>query len=201
MTRFLLIRHGENDTVGKRIAGRAAGVSLNQAGRRQAEALVGRLESWDVAAVLSSPMERTVETATPLAGARGLPVIVRKRLNEVDYGQWTGMSFEELRAIPGWGHYNGFRSGTRIPGGELISEVQTRMVCELEQLAREHPGGTLALFSHGDPIKTALAHAMGMPLDLIPRLTIGTASVSILDYSPYGPVVQGINLSGIPALP
>jgi broad specificity phosphatase PhoE len=196
MTRFLLVRHGENDTVGKRIAGRLQGISLNALGRQQARELVERLRSCEITAILSSPMERTVETAAPLAKERGMPVVVREGLNEVDYGEWSGLSFDELRASPGWREFNAFRSGIRIPGGELISEVQTRMIGELEQLGRAYPDSTLAVFSHGDPIKTALAHAMGFPLDLITRMTISTASVSIVDVSRYGPVVQGVNLSG-----
>jgi probable phosphomutase (TIGR03848 family) len=200
MTRFLLIRHGENDTVGRSLAGRQKGVGLNSAGRQQARELVRRLQGWELAAIVSSPMERTLETAAPLAEDRGQPVVVREGINEVDYGEWTGLTLEELRERPGWKEYNAFRSGIRIPGGELISEVQTRMVDELERLGRLHPSSTLALFSHGDPIRTVLAHAMGMPLDLITRLTISTASVSILDLSRYGPTIQGINCTGPVAL-
>jgi broad specificity phosphatase PhoE len=195
MTRFLLVRHGENDTVGRSIAGRQKGIRLNRPGMEQALGLIERLKEVEITSILSSPMERTLETAEPLARERDLPVLVREGLNEVDYGEWTGLSFDELKRLPGWKEYNGFRSGVRIPGGELVSEVQTRMVAELERLAREYPDSTLALFSHGDPIRTVLAHAMGMPLDLITRLTISTASVSILDLSPYGPVVQGINFT------
>jgi broad specificity phosphatase PhoE len=195
MTRFLLVRHGENDTIGRSLAGRQKGVSLNGPGKDQALSLVERLKGLEIHAIQSSPMERTLETAAPLAADRALPVLIREGLNEVDYGEWNGLSFDELKALQGWSEYNAFRSGIRIPGGELVCEVQARMVAELEQLSREYPDSTLALFSHGDPIRTVLAHAMGMPLDLITRLTIGTASVSILDLSRYGPVVQGINLT------
>ncbi len=121
---------------------------------------------------------------------------IREGLHEVDFGDWAGMSFEELGEIPRWRQFNTFRSGTRIPGGELMVEVQARMVAEIEAMRREFPKSILALFSHGDPIKTAIAHYAGFPLDLMLRFEIGLASVSILDIRDSGPRLLCLNHTG-----
>ncbi len=181
MAVFLLIRHGSHDLIGRSITGRRAGVHLNAEGLRQAEALAERLAPLSPAALYCSPMERTRETAEPLARVAGLEVQVREGLNEVDFGHWSGLSMEELAKLPRWGVFNRFRSGTRIPGGEMMAEVQGRMVAEVEKMHADHPRGVVVVVSHGDPIKTVLAHYLGFPLDHLKRLEIALASVSALE--------------------
>lgn len=193
MTTFYLIRHAVNDLVGKTIAGRMPGVSLNREGRRQAEQLAERLAEEPIQLIFSSPLERAVETAMPLAKRLGKDVQISEALNEIDFGDWTNQTCEHLAGLPWWQRWNTFRSGTRIPGGEIMLDVQTRMVNEIQRLHTGYPEKTVALFSHGDPIRGALAYYLGAPLDLFQRIEIDPASVSILVLSENGPRVVGLN--------
>src|SRR5687767_2098663 len=110
-TTFLLIRHGLHELGGDIIAGRTPGVHLSDAGRTQADGLCARLADVSIDAIYSSPMERTIETAQPLATRRGLTVEHSPELLEIDFGDWTGKSLHELRGSPGWREWNSFRSG------------------------------------------------------------------------------------------
>ncbi len=197
MTTFLLIRHGDTEWVGKALAGRLPGVGLSVRGREQAEALVGRLSAHRIDAIFSSPLQRTMETAEPLSKDRGLPVQTRPRLIEIDFGDWTGAKLADIGGDPLWQRFNTLRSITRAPRGELMLEVQTRMVDELEQLRNEHPGGTLALFSHQDTIKAAVAHCLGMPLECFFRFGIDPSSVTVLQMHEHGPHLVTLNHTGV----
>lgn len=194
MSVFLLIRHGYNDVLGRRITGRLPGVDLNARGRAQAEALAERLADYGIDHVFSSPLERARQTAEPLAHRIGIPMQISEAINEIAFGTWEGKTLEELAAYPGWQNFNRVRSTTRPPGGELMSEVQARMVGEIEDLRHRYPKAVIALVSHGDPIKAALAHYAGLPLDFLPRLEVSPASVSVLSAEDWGPSVLGINL-------
>jgi broad specificity phosphatase PhoE len=182
VTSFLLIRHALCDPVGKSIAGRTPGIHLNEAGRGQAAALARRLSTLPVAAVWSSPLERAVETAQPLAGMLGLPILQDERLNEVNFGDWTGRTLTELEGVPGWRDFNVPRSSTRIPGGEILGEVVRRSLASLDE-ARRTPdltGRLVAVVSHGDVLRSLIAHCIGMDPDAMHRIEIAPASVSIL---------------------
>lgn len=196
MTTFLLIRHGAHALGGGIIAGRSPGVHLSDLGREQAGELADRLSHLAIAAIYSSPMERTRETAQPLADRLHLDVQIHDALNEIDFGEWMGQSIDELRKHPLWAAWNEYRSGTRIPGGESMLETQLRAVREVEYLRTEHPNQCLALFSHGDVIKSVVAYALGMPLDMFRRIEIGLASVSIVAIGDYGPWVLAVNNTG-----
>jgi probable phosphomutase (TIGR03848 family) len=195
-TYVLLIRHGENEYVTThRLAGRTPGVSLNDKGRNQAEALVRYLEGQPIDVVYSSPLDRCLETAEPLAGARGLPVRHERGVVEVDYGGWQGADLRELSKLPAWHEVQHFPSLFRFPDGETLREVQARAVGTIERLVDLHPDQIVALFSHGDIIRTTLAHYLGIPLDLFQRIAIGTASVSILAFHNRRPIVLGVNFT------
>jgi broad specificity phosphatase PhoE len=180
MTEFLLIRHGNTDAAGRQLAGRAAGVALNSQGRAQAQRLVSRLHGVGIDAIFASPLARVIETAEPLAAARNLKISELDGLNELDYGEWQGITIDALTDDPYWHRYNEHRSLCRIPGGELLVEAQLRMVRTIEQLQRTRGDERLALFGHADPIRTLLLYALGMPLDFVPRLHVAPASVSIV---------------------
>ena len=195
MTTFLLIRHATNDTVGKSIAG-WSDVSLNEEGRAQAERLAGRLAGARVAALYSSPLARARETAAPLARALGLEVQTSEALGEIRFGDWTGRTLDELDRDPRWRSFNTFRSATRVPGGELMLEAQTRFVAELERLRERHPRASVAVVSHGDLIKAAVAHYAGIHLDLFQRIEIGPASASIVEVDDHGPRILLLNDTG-----
>lgn len=181
MTRFLLIRHATNNTIGKRFAGRMEGVHLNEEGQAQAQRLAERLSSLPIHALYSSPLERAVQTAEPLAKALNLPVVTCEDFIEMNLGQWTNTTFQDLAGEPHFKLFNVFRSCTRIPGGELMLEAQLRMINGLQQLAARHRNQTVAVFSHGDPIKAAVAYYAGIHLDLFQRLEISPASVSVIE--------------------
>jgi broad specificity phosphatase PhoE len=198
MTAFLLIRHALCDPIGNAIAGRASGVHLNPAGQDQADKLAVRLEKLPIRAVYSSPLERALETAGPFARRKGLSVQVAPGLNEIDFGDWTGRTLAELDQLPGWRAFNTFRSGTRIPGGETVTEVLTRAMREIERLRFAHPSPTdiVALVSHGDVLRGVISHALGSPPDLFQRIEVSAASVSVLLVDTYGSRVLLLNSTG-----
>jgi probable phosphomutase (TIGR03848 family) len=197
MTRLLLIRHAVNDVMkAKRLAGWMPEVHINEEGRQQAEALAERLGHLPIKAVYSSPLERARDTAAPLAQALQLEVQLRDGLGEVHYGDWTGKSLEELSKLDAWKVVQIYPSGMRFPGGEAIREMQTRVISELEAIAADHPKEIVALFSHADVIKAALAHYLGVHLDLFQRIAIDPVSVSVVALSPYGPQILRVNDSG-----
>ena len=181
MTRLLLIRHATNPTVGKRLTGRMAGVHLNEEGRAQARNLASRLAHLPISAVYSSPLERAVETAEPLAQLLQLPNITCDDFLEIDFGEWSGYTFENLAQQRPFQLFNSFRSCTRIPGGETMLEAQARMVSGLQQLCVQHPQQTVAVVGHADLIKAAVAYYAGIHLDLFQRIEISPASVSIVE--------------------
>lgn len=196
MTTFLLIRHGETDWVGKALAGHLPGISLNQTGREQAESLVTRLHAHRIDAICTSPLQRTRETAEPLGRALKLPVHIKPRLIELDFGDWTGCQLTELTNDAHWQRFNTLRSITRAPNGELMLEVQTRMIDELEDLRLEYPDQTVAIFSHQDTIKAAVAHCLGMPMECFFRFQVDPASVTVLRLADWGPQLITLNQSG-----
>ncbi len=190
MTVFLLIRHGENEYVASgRLAGRLPGVHLNAAGRAQAQALADSLRGLPVEAVYSSPLERTLETAAPIAAAFGLPVIPRQGLLEVDFGAWQGKTLKALQRRKLWRTVQRTPARMRFPGGETFAQAQQRIAEELEHLSRQHPApqALVVCVSHSDLIKLAAAYYLGLPLDLFQRLHVAPASITALRLSAEGP--------------
>jgi broad specificity phosphatase PhoE len=193
MTRFYLIRHGAIDGLGQRIAGRLPGIALNASGRDQAARLARRLARESVYAIYTSPQRRTVETSEAMARVLGLKIQIAEELDEIDFGDWTGKTYEELGALAEWRDFNLLHSSTRIPNGELLLEAQSRVVGFLGMLSERHPDKTIALVSHGDVIRVALAHQLGIPIDFIMRFDIGPASISAVELHTHGPRVLWIN--------
>ena len=193
MTTFYLIRHAEKDVEDERIPGRTPGVHLSETGRRQAEELAEALAEIAFDSVLSSPLERAQETAQYLARRHSVEVQVSDEVNEMDFGEWSNLTPGRLAQIETWGRFNTFRSGVRIPGGETMAEVQARFVGKILDLCAQYENGTVAVVSHGDPIKSVLAYFLGVPLDLCQRIEIDPASVSILELAPWGARVVWLN--------
>jgi probable phosphomutase (TIGR03848 family) len=179
---ILLIRHGENDYVKKhRLAGRLPGVHLNQKGQEQARLLAEKLADVPIKAVYSSPLERTMETATPLAQALGLEVIPRPGLIETNFGEWQGESLKKLNRLKIWRVVQNRPSLMRFPGGETFAELQMRYIGELESICKQYEAKDIvALVSHADPIRLAVAFYIGLPLDMFQRLSVGPGSISVL---------------------
>ncbi len=149
-----------------------------------------------VTAVYASPMERTRETAAPIAAALDKKVKINKGLLEADFGEWTGKKLSDLNKKPEWAQVQKYPSGFRFPGGESFVEMQQRITGTIQKLVDAHPGETIVAVSHADPIKAAVAHAMGTHLDLFQRIVIGQCSISAVLYRESGPVVLAVNSMG-----
>ncbi len=181
MTQLLFIRHGTNDSLTQnKLVGWLPGINLNDEGRAQAQRLVTRLEGVPIAAIYCSPLERAVQTAEPLAQARGLEIQVRHRLGETLIGDWSGGNIAELAKTETWQLFQQCPSVTRLPNGETGQELQARAVAELDAICAAHPQDTVAVFSHADVIKAIVAYYAGMHLDHFQRLVVSPASVSVV---------------------
>lgn len=181
MTRLLLLRHLPHTEQGRVLVGRMPGVKLAPSSSDLLPPLIRRIAAEAPLAVHTSPLERAVATARPIAEALDLPLCTAPELNEVDYGAWTGRTFADLDPEPLWQRWNRFRSGTRPPGGESMLEVQVRAWTYALALRDAQPEATLLLVSHGDVIRALLLQALGMPLDMIFRLEVEPGSLCVLD--------------------
>lgn len=193
-TTVYLVRHGTHDRLGHMLCGRMEGVGLSDAGWRQADALAGRFRSQDLQAIYSSPLQRTRETAAPIAGATGLSVTTDADLLEIDFGDWTGRRFEDLGGDPLWEVWNRARTLARPPGGESMAEVQARLGRWLERVTR-HPERRIAAVTHADVIKALIARILGFSLDQHDRLEVSPASVTTLVAGDWGAKVLSLNES------
>jgi len=183
MTIILLIRHGENDSIGKVLAGRTPGIHLNQKGKDQAERLADFLQKISLRAIYSSPLERACETAYPTSRLLNLPVITREGLLETDFGAWQGKPFSELRKDREWKNIKKISNNLQFPGGESIQDVQNRIVKEMSFICKEHQTkDVIACFTHSDVIRLGLAYYLNMPLNHYHHLTLDTASISTIDF-------------------
>lgn len=185
-TLVLLVRHGVTPTTGQVLPGRVPGLHLSDAGLEQATKVAKRLDGLPLAALYTSPLERARETAAPTAARFGLDAVAHDGLLEADFGDWTGRRLDELTKLPAWETVQKEPSAFRFPGGESFPEMQGRIVAALDAIRAAHPGEVVACFSHADPIKAALAHALGTPLDAFQRLWVNPASVSVVSYAPDG---------------
>jgi probable phosphomutase (TIGR03848 family) len=183
MPTLLLIRHGENDFVrtGK-MAGRLAGVHLNEHGQKQAQALAEALKAVPIKAIYSSPLERAMETAIPIASARKLKIIQEPGVMEADIGKWQGKSWRVLRLTKVWKIVQNSPSRFRFPDGESFPEMQTRIADALERMVKKHnkPQDIVVVVFHSDPIKLAVSHFLGLPLDHFQRLSCDTGSLTAI---------------------
>jgi probable phosphomutase (TIGR03848 family) len=196
-TLFLLVRHGLTPTTGTILPGRAAGLHLAEAGHAQAKAAADRIAALArVDAVYTSPLERARETAAPIAKARGVKAHVDKGLLECDFGDWTGAELKKLMKLPEWNTVLRAPSTFRFPNGESFTEMQGRIVSTLDRLRAAHRGGVVVCVSHADPVKAAVAHAMGTHIDLFQRIVISPCSITAIAYSMSGPVVLTVNSTG-----
>lgn len=196
-TTILLVRHGTTPTTGQSLPGRAPGLHLADEGVRQAERAAERIaELARVDAVYCSPLERTRETAAPIGKAVGLRPRVERGLLECDFGDWTGAKLSDLFKRPEWRTVQQAPSTFRFPEGESFTEMQVRIVGTLDRLRARHAGGTIVCVSHADPIKAAVAHAIGTHLDLFQRIVISPCSISAFSWGVGGPVTLTVNSIG-----
>jgi len=187
-----LLRHGEPSVFG-RINGRLPGVGLSERGRAEIAAVAGRLAGDNIIAIYASPLQRTRETAEILADRLGLPIQYREDVIELDFGEWTGLTADQIRQDERWQMWSNCRSIAAIPGGESWRQVQDRVVGALFDLRRRHPSGSIVLVSHGDVIRAGLLFALGMPLDFYSRIEVALASLSTIRLDDSGIRVLALN--------
>jgi len=195
MPLLLLIRHGDNDyKKNGRFAGHLPGVHLNKYGQEQARQLAEALKEVPLTAIYSSPLERALETAMPIAAARGLDVQIDEGLIETNIGKWQGRSLKVVRLTKVWMTVLTSPSRFHFPGGESFHECQARVVTALEAILRRHKSkDILACVFHADPIKLAVAHYVGLPLDNFQRLGCDTGSVTVLNIGEMGASLMKLN--------
>jgi probable phosphoglycerate mutase len=179
MAIILLIRHGENDWVGKKLAGRLPDVHLNQKGLKQAEQLAEKLMDLPFKAIYSSPLERAMETAQPLANAKKMDITICDNLSEINFGDWQGKTIKQMRRLKLWKIVQNQPSQMQFPNGESFVNAQKRLVDCISQISVKYESGDLiACFSHSDAIRLLVAHYLNVPLDSFQRIHIHTASIS-----------------------
>lgn len=154
------------------------------------------MRRFPIRGVYTSPLERAVETAEAIADMHGLTPVKVEALGEIRIGEWEGLTLNELESRQDWKRFNAYRGGVRAPGGELMLETQSRMVCEMERLRAAHRDEAVAVVSHGDPLRAVVMHYLGMPLDLVHRLEIEPGSLSIIEDGDWGARVLRLNGTG-----
>jgi probable phosphoglycerate mutase len=177
----------------ERLAGRSPGIGLTENGRAQARAAAQYLAAFPITRILASPQQRARETADVVAAALNAPVSSHSDLDELDFGEWTGLKFADLEIVPEWKAFNSLRSLSRAPGGESLREAQTRVMRVLLDLHSSSPGSTSILVTHADIIRAALAYFSGTPLDLFLRFAIDPASATIVRFSEAGVQILSVN--------
>lgn len=195
MTIIVCVRHGDCEPIGKYIAGRSAGIYLNDNWRQQVTQLAAYFKTFKISGVYSSPLERACETASIICEYIDVKYEVIQELNEINYGDWTGKTFDELSKISLWRDYNNKKGLQRIPGGEMLIEIENRMAYFVEIL-RKKIDGIVILVSHADPIKCLIAHYTGMAIDTIDRIEISPASVSVIKVDDFGAQILNVNYKG-----
>ena len=194
---FLLIRHAAHVHLDRRLSGRMDHVPLSDAGCAQTaalgRALASRQHEEPIDRIVCSPLQRTRDTAAAIAAACALPPPEPvDALVEIDMGEWTGAAFTDLHG-PEWDAWNAERGSARIPGGETMAEAQARIVGYLKDAAARQDGAVIALVSHSDMIRAAIAFALGLPLDNLLRFDIDPASVSRIVVGDWGTRVISLN--------
>lgn len=193
-TTFFLVRHAAHDFVGCYLAGRSEGVLLGPAGRSQAWRLGQRMRRERFAAIVSSPRERTCETALAISTACEVgPVEISDDLDEIDFGSWSGKTFEELDADPSWRRWNEERAVACTPAGETMEQVRRRAWDCVDELTKRHAGGAVVLVSHADVIKSAVCHVLGLPADSCFRFDIEPASITVIAAGDWGAKLIRLN--------
>ena len=198
MAIILLIRHGENDWVGKKLAGHLPGVHLNQKGQEQAQELATKLQNLQFKAIYSSPLERAMETAQPLATITQLTINPLQDLSEINFGDWQGKTIKQLQRLKLWKTVQKHPSQMQFPNGESFKSAQQRLVNCLEGISQNHePNDLVACFSHSDSIRLLVSYYLDMPLDSFQKINISTASISSLVISKDQIYLPFINLIDI----
>ena len=192
--RLHLVRHGHTEALGRTLTGRSPGVRLSELGREQASRVALGLSGEPIARVFSSPRLRTRQTAERIADAAGCIVDIEDRLDEIDFGAWSGRDFSDLDGDEAWSAWNATRSLAATPGGETMLQAQARAVGFVQQLRDRRSDASFVLVSHADVIKSVLAYLLGMPIDLMQRIEISPAGRSEVVFEGGDVRVLGVNV-------
>lgn len=176
----LLVRHAHTLATDYRLVGRMPAIHLSDRGQAELSRLQRQLAAVSITAVYSSPLVRSRDTAAAIAATHGLAVDVEEDLNEFDFGEWTGETFERLATDSRWNAFNARRSSALVPNGERPATVQLRIVMLLTRLAERHSNGIIALVSHAEVIRCAILWFAGRSLDDFHRVNVDTASVTAI---------------------
>ena len=190
---ILLIRHAPHGQLGEILSGRTPGVMLGEAGLAQADRLAERLSASAIKRLQASPLDRTMQTARPIAQARGCTIEPVEALNEVDFGDWSGRTFAELSGDPLWFRWNNARSQVTPPGGERMADAQSRIVSHMQEAAQANDGATIAMVTHCDMIRAAVAWVLGLSLDNLLRFDVDPGSVTHVVMDTSGARLTGLN--------
>ena len=193
MTTFVLVRHGAHDRLDRFLDGRRPGVHLNVLGHRQAAWAADRLASRQVDAILSSPLERTRETAEVIAARLGVDVKIDPALEELDFGSWSGKTIEDLKPLEDWRQWNEARAIAPTPAGDTMRAAQGRMLDLVDRLRLDRPKGCFGLVGHSDPLKATLFFYLGLSLDKLHRIKVAPGSLSRIQIDAWGATVTGLN--------
>ncbi len=191
---LFLVRHAAHDNVGGFLAGRKPGVHLGKDGLAQAERLGQRMARERFETVIASPRERTQETAAAIAKAQGgMAVQTEAALDEVDFGAWSGSTWDVLNKLPEWRHWNDQRSMAATPNGETMLDVQRRVMSVIRPLVLAEKDSRTVLVTHADVVKSVLSVVLGLPVDGWTKLEISPASISTIVLGTWGGKVLSIN--------
>ena len=199
MSTVLLVRHGLTELTGQVLSGRSPGLHLDDRGRAQAAAVAGQIAVLPLTAIVSSPMERCVETAQAILTAQrdagaSPQWHIDERLTECDYGEWTGRRIPDLAKDSLWRTVQTQPSAARFPGGEALADISARAVAAVRDWdARFGSTAVWMVCSHGDPIKSVIADALGLHLDQFQRIVVDPCSVSAIQYTTARPLVVRSN--------
>jgi probable phosphomutase (TIGR03848 family) len=199
MTTVVLVRHGLTHMTGPVLAGWTPGLHLDERGQKQAAALAERLRPVTFSALVSSPLDRCLDTAAAIVDGRAQDVQVDDRLGECRYGDWTGRPLKELAKEPLWKVVQNHPSAVVFPGpdGEPLRETQNRAVAAVREWnVKLGTDATWLACSHGDVIKAVVADALGLHLDQFQRIVIDPCSVTIIRYTDQRPFVVRVNDTG-----
>lgn len=192
-TTLYLVRHAWHERMSRVLCGRMPGVGLADDGIAEARRAAERLCACGVSAIFSSPLDRARQTAAEIARVLELEIVVDEALNEIDLGEWTGRSFDELNNDPAWRQWNSRRDRVRAPGGEAMSDVQQRLDAWMARTRENYPESGVVAVSHGDVIKAAVCQCLGLPTSRHYAFEIGPASTSVILTGDWGSKVCSIN--------
>lgn len=191
VTHVHLVRHGHHALLGRVLCGRMPGVVMSEQGCREMNAAADVLQHLNPASIQSSPQQRALQSAAIITARCGGTVEIVRAMDEIDMGRWTGARFQDLQGQDTWYRWNAQRGCTRPPGGESMSSLQRRVVTHIGQLAGRE--SSVVIVSHAEPIRAALMHYLGVPLDMFHSIDIDTASISTIALDGQQAMVSCVN--------